>query len=201
MKTRFATLMLPLTALLLGGCSSLLPEAQPDPTRFYVLTASAPALAGTGDTVLGLRNVEVAAYLRSRSLIVRRGEHEVEFREFARWGEALDAGIARTLRENLLAADAIAQVAVVPFAMDQERDYDMTVRVLACEGEAGGAVRFRATWELWSVGAGAEVVERGHYEARGFTWDGRNEASLAAALSQAVAGLAAEITAALGSGR
>lgn len=196
MKTRFAALASLLLSLLVAGCS--LPSAQPDPTRYYVLTAPAAAAPATGDAVLGLRSVDTAAYLRTRALIVRQGENEVEFREYARWGEALDAGIARVLRENLLAADAIAQVAVVPFSLDQERHYDVTVRVLACEGAAGGAVRFRASWELWSTGAGAEVVERGHYEARGLTWDGRNEASLAAALSQAVAGLSAEITAAVG---
>ncbi len=196
MKTRFAALASLLLSMLVAGCS--LPSAQPDPTRYYLLTAPAVAAPATGDTVLGLRSVDTAAYLRTRALIVRQGEHEVEFREYARWGEALDAGIARVLRENLLASDAIAQVAVVPFALDQERDFDVTVRVLACEGEAGGAVRFRAGWELWSTGAGAEVLDRGHHEARGLTWDGRNEASLAAALSQAVAGLSADIIAAVG---
>lgn len=198
MKTLFATLALSLTALLLSGCSSILPEAQSDPTRYYVLTAPALVTPAAAETVLGLRNVEVAAYLRSRSVIVRKGENEVEFREFARWGEALDAGIARTLRESLMASGEVAQVAVVPFALDVERDYDLAVRVLACEGEAAGGVRFRATWELWSTGAGAEVTQRGDYTARSLTWDGRNEASLAAALSQAVAGLGAEIATVVG---
>jgi len=198
MKTLYATLTLSFTALMFGGCSSILPEAQSDPTRYYVLTAPAAAAEAAGGSVLGLRNVEVAAYLRSRSVIVRKGEHEVEFREFARWGEALEAGIARTLRESLITSDTVAEVAVVPFALDLERDHDLAVRVLACEGEAGGGVRFRATWELWSTGAGAEVLQRGVYEARGLTWDSRNEASLAAALSQAVAGLGAEIATAVG---
>jgi uncharacterized lipoprotein YmbA len=198
MKTCFATLTLSLTGLLLSGCSSLLPEAQPDPTRYYVLTAPGAATAATGDTVLGLRNVEVAAYLRSRSLIVRKGENEVEFREYARWGEALDAGLARTLREHLLTADTIAQVVVVPFPLELVRDYDVAVRVLACEGDRDGRVHFRAAWELWSVGAGADIVERGDYVASGVTWDGRTEASLAAGLSRAVAMLGAEISAAVG---
>jgi uncharacterized lipoprotein YmbA len=148
--------------------------------------------------VLGLRNVEVAAYLRSRSLIVRKGENEVEFREYARWGEALDAGLARTLREHLLTADTIAQVVVVPFPLELVRDYDVAVRVLACEGDRDGRVYFRAAWELWSVGAGADIVERGDYVASGVTWDGRTEASLAAGLSRAVAMLGAEISAAVG---
>jgi len=197
MKNHPVALVLVLTALLLGaGCS--LPQAQPDPTRFYVLTAPAAAPAAEADgAVLGLRNLEVAAYLRSRSLIVRKGENEVEFLEFARWGEALDAGLARVLRENLLAAGAAAQVVTVPFPLDQHRDFDVTVRVLACEGRADGAVLFRAAWELWSTGAGAEVVARGDYQPAGLTWDARTETSLVAGLSQAVAGLGAEITAAV----
>lgn len=197
MKNHPAALVFSLAALLLAaGCS--LPTAQPDPTRFYVLTGPAAAAPAADGAVLGLRAVEVAAYLRSRSLIVRQGEHEVEFREFARWGEALDAGLARVLREALLATGAAAQVVATPFPLDQHRDFDVNVRVLACEGGADGTVRFRASWELWSTGAGAAVMERGDYQPAGLTWDTRTEASLVAGLSQAVAGLGAEITAAVG---
>jgi uncharacterized lipoprotein YmbA len=198
MKTRFVALTLSLLALVLTGCSSLVPEAQTDPTRYYVLTAQPAGEAAAGKAVLGLRAVDTAAYLRSRSLVVRKGDNEVEFREFARWGEALDAGLARTLRENLLAADAVAQVAVVPFPLELVRDYDVSVRVLACEGDSDGTVRFRATWELWNTGAGADVQKRGDFTATGLTWDGRTEASLVAGLSRAVAQLTGEIATAIG---
>ncbi len=196
MKTR---LLVPFALALafLAGCS--LPQAQPDPTRYYVLAAApvAETVPAADEVVIGLRGVEVASYLRARALIVRQGANEVEFREYARWGEALDAGVARVLRENLRSAGA-TQVATMPFPLDLHRDYDVSVRVLAAEGGRDGAVHFRATWELWSTGAGAAVVARGEFAAAGLSWDGRAEAGLVAGLSQAVAGLSAEIATAVG---
>ena len=68
--------------------------------------------------------------------------------------------------------------------------------MLACEGQANGDVVFRAVWELTATNAGASS-RSGDFRAQGLRWDGKHEGSLAAALSQAVAGLAGEIAAAL----
>ena len=43
-------------------------------------------------------------------MIVRRGKNEIEFREFAQWGEPLDLGIGRVLREELVARGAASAV-------------------------------------------------------------------------------------------
>jgi uncharacterized lipoprotein YmbA len=148
--------------------------------------------------VVHLREIELASYLRTRPIIVRRGENEIEFREFALWGEPLDLGLARVLREELLARGAASDVVTSSIRRTQETEAanrDLFVRVLACEGGAGGSVAFRAVWELKSVGAKAEPVAQGDYRAGDLRWDGKSEASLAAQLSQAVAGLAGSIAA------
>lgn len=195
MKTRFLTLLLLVGSLVGAGCS-VIPPAGADPTRFYVLSA-APASATKSESgeglVLGLRSVDVAAYLRSRSLVVRQNGNEVQFRDFARWGEPLEAGLSRTLKEALIATGSVSQVASVPFSIDVERDLDLSVRVLACEGGADGSVYFRATWELVNTGAGAGLLASGDFTATGLTWDGQSEATLASALSEAVATLGKEI--------
>jgi len=182
--------------LLSAGCQ-ILPEAQSDPTRFYVLSSTAAGAASTaGAPVVQLRPVEVADYLRARTIVVRRGGNEIEFREFARWGEPLEAGIARVLREELLARGAGA---VLPSGARREpakANFDLSVRVLAAEGGANGAVAFRAGWELRASEAGT-IAARGDFRAAGVRWDGKNEAALAAGLSEAVGALAAEIAAAL----
>jgi len=76
-------------------------------------------------------------------------------------------------------------------------DFSVSVRVLSCEGSTNGTVMFRAIWELSTTGAKAALVSGGDYRPVDLRWDGKSEASLAAALSQAVAGLAAEIATAL----
>lgn len=191
-----ALLLVTLTGL--AGCK-ILPEPQSDPTRNFVLSTkpanAAPAVAANAPTI-HLRAVELANYLRTRAMVVRRGENEIEFREFAQWGEALDLGIARVLREELLARGRVLAVQVPGSraASGGGNEVDLRIRVLACEGAVDGAVAFRAAWELVRSGT---VAQRGDYRADNVRWQPTNEASLAAGLSEAVAGLATEISSAL----
>ena len=170
-------------ALLLSAGCTLLPEARPDPTRFYVLTgASSPVLAAGATTAVQLRPIEVAGYLRNRPMVVRRGVSEIEFREHARWGEPLEQGISRVLSAELRTRG----VNVVPAAAGVAA---LTLRVHACEGGADGAVLFRAGWEI----AGGAAPAAGEFSPRDLRWDGKSEGSLAAQLSAAVAALAEEL--------
>lgn len=180
-----------------AGCS--LPQATPDPTRFYVLsTPAVAASAGSKGPAVHLRPVELASYIKSKPMIVRRGDNEIEFREYARWGEPLELGIGRVLREELLARGAAGAVLASGLrAVGVDYDYELTVRVLACEGGADGQVFFRAAWELSTASATPKVVAQGDFRPADLRWDGKIEGSLAAQLSQAVAGLSGEIAEAL----
>ncbi|MCX6955804.1 MAG: ABC-type transport auxiliary lipoprotein family protein [Verrucomicrobia bacterium] len=183
--------------LLLGGCS-LLPQAQVDPTRFYVLSFTPPAapVAAPAEKppVIHLRPVELASYIKAKPIIVRRGNNEIEFREYARWGEPLEAGIGRVLREDLMARGAAAAVLGAGLrATETDYDYALIVRVLACEGGAGGTVNFRAIWIIASAGTTPKEVARGEVQPTDLHWDGKNEGVLAAELSRAVGLLAADI--------
>lgn len=207
MKTagnRFSSCPLPLlcgaVALLLAGCN-VIPPPSADPTRYYVLssatgTGSATAPA-TNALTLGLRNVDVAPYLRKGTLVVRTGENEVTFPNDARWGVPLEQDIARTLRESLNAAPAVGRVLVQPFPFEGKRDYDVHVQVLRCEGLAAkrgsATASFSAMIEISSTGEGATVVARKLFVAPAATWDGSDFAQLAARLSEAVSALSAEV--------
>ena len=192
---KVSTLQLSACALLLASCS--LPQAQPDPTRFYLLAMperAAPEAALKTASVC-LRPVELANYLKAKPMVVRRGTNEIEFREYARWGEPLELGVSRVLREALLERGA-ARVVLTSGLRASEADCpnELTVRMLACEGGADGAVLFHAVWEISTTGANPAIASRGDFRATGLKWDGKNESSLAAALSQAVVALGGEIT-------
>jgi uncharacterized protein len=197
----YLSLVLSAAALLVSvaGCSIPLPQAEGDPTRFYVLSTTGAPVAPVDDgPAIYLRQVEVANYLDARPLIIRKGDNEIEFREFARWGEPIHVGIGRVLREELLARGVGRVVAGPGFrAAGMSYDLELTVRVLACEGVADGAVNFRAVWQLSEPGDREQSGPRGEYQPRDLRWDGTSEASLAGQLSRAVAGLAAEIAGAL----
>ena len=176
-------------AVLLAGCN-ILPEPQGDLARFYVLEGAAPAAEAPAFR-LGLRRVEIPAYLKSKAMVVRTGNNELRYSDTARWAEPLEAGLSRALCGQLAAK---AAVSTYPFPAQQERDYDVTVQVFAAEGADDG-VRFSASFELVRVADG-QVVARRSYTAPAGAWRG-DHAQLAAQLSVAVAGLAGEILAAV----
>ena len=184
------------SGFLLSSCS-LVPQAQPDPTRFFVLSAmtsaSPPVRAGKAP-VVHLRPVELATYIKAKPIIVRRGEHEIEFREFARWGEPLELGIGRVLREDLVGRGAAGAVLAAGVrGTEGDPDFTLVVRVLACEGGANGAVYFRAVWELATTGSAPKVVARGDVQPGDLRWDGKSEAALVAQLSKAVGALTDDV--------
>jgi uncharacterized lipoprotein YmbA len=203
MKTRIsASILLPLSLALLAACN-VVPPPQSDATRYYLLSspslpASAPSSSGLR---LGLRSVDVAEYLRNRSIIVRQGANELVPDDYNRWAESLEAGISRVLRTSLVAAPNVGRVLAQPFPLDSDRDYDIAVTVLHCEGvrsgESRGASHFSALVEIISGGPNPTVLARLNFTAPDLPWNGRDYDELAARLSESVSGLARAIVAAL----
>ncbi len=189
------------TVALTAGCQ-LIPDPAPDPTRFFVLTGPGlPAATTTaqGTLRLGLRSVELPAYLRSRSLLTRNGRNELAYDDYARWAEPLDDGIARVLRARLAAAPTVERVYAHPFPFNRDRDFDVSVTVIRCEGvrETGNAAaRFAAVVEITRAATGT-VVSRQTFVTPDAAWDGQDHAALVAALSDAVGKLADAVTAQL----
>lgn len=193
----------PALALLIAGCN-VVPPPQSDLTRFYVLTGPAPAAGpATGRLRLGLKSVDVAAYLNTRDMVLRKGTNEIELQDYARWAEPLGAGIGRILQLQLASDPAVGRVYPQPFPFEAERDYDVAVSVIHCEGatESGlmgrSSARFSAAIEITRPGPAAQVIARKMFVAPGAEWDGRDYARLAALLSEDAAALAREIAAAL----
>lgn len=196
--------------LLSSGCS-FLPKPAPDPTRHYVLTGPAPAeinagLKQQGTLKVGLRAIQIAPYLDGKSMIVRRGENEIDYRDYARWAEPLATGINRMLVARLHLSDRVARVFPQPFPFDVTRDVDVSVSVLRCEGRVlpgGKAVAsFTCALEIVRAGEkpdarGGEVLLREVFEAPETPWTEGDYAALASALSAHVASLSDTILAAL----
>lgn len=193
--------------LLLSGCN-IIPAPTADSTRYYVLTGPMGSTSGeagaqpiTGALRLGLKNVELAPYLKKGSLVVRTGDNEVSFPNDARWAEPLEQEILHTLRAQLLATPTVGRVFTQPFSFDEKRDYDLSVRILRCEGVlAGGgkgSVQFAATVEITRSGPAGEIVARKRFVAPESSWDGKDFAKLASELSVAVGALGQEVVATL----
>lgn len=188
-------------ALLATGCN-IIPSPTADPTRYYVLSAPSAGAAGAqainGGLRIGLRNVELAPYLKKGSLVVRTGENELAFPPEARWAGPLEQEILHTLRLQLLASPSVGRVFLQPFPFEEPRDFDVSVRLLRAEGvlPAGGGsgvVRLVAMIEVTRIGALGEVVARRRFVAPEMAWDGQDFSQLASRLSAAVAALSDEV--------
>jgi len=191
MKRFVLSVFLPFVcALGLAGCN-LLPAPQADNTRYYVLESAPAPAAESGAVRLGLRRVEVPAYLKSKAIVSRAGNNELRYADTARWAEPLEAGIARILREQL---GSRAAVSTYPFPAQVERDFDVVVSVLAAEGRDDG-VHFTASFEIARANDSTVVVRR-TFSAPVTAWRG-DHGQLAAQLSVAAAALANEIAAAV----
>lgn len=190
------------TLLLLAttGCQ-IVPEATPDPTRFYVLEATAPdeqpAVRDAGIT-LGLHEIRLPIYLAdSRALAVSQPGHRISYRDFERWAEPLDEGIERVLRVALIASPEVARVVTLPFPVGVDRDYDLQVTMLHCEGYTDGdqhVIRLSLDYSLATPDG--ELVNHGVHHADALPWDG-SSSDLARQLSHALTASADDILAKL----
>ena len=190
-----------LAAAFLGGCGFLRPHD--DPTRFYVLTVPQVATERFADNKsrqlkIGLKPVELPAYLRSRSMVVRTGTNEIHFAEFDWWAEPLDQGISRVMKENLIASSKVASVTLNSHG-DTTLDCEVVIRILACEGvreeNGSGSIRFATMWEVQTVGTNSMATTRGGFTAGAVAWDGKTYAQLAERLSEAIAGASTSLAA------
>jgi uncharacterized lipoprotein YmbA len=189
---------------LLGGCN-VVPPAQDDPTRYFVLSdavspevVGAPAPAAQGGLRIGLRAVRVESYLKNRAMVVRTAANEVKFEEYHRWAEPVDAAIARVLRSRLVGSAGLAQVYTEPFPFDQARDFDVSIDVLRFEGAVsarGGksVASLKALIEVSTTGANARIVARKLFVAPEEDWDGKDFDQLAALLTADVSDLGQDV--------
>lgn len=203
MKTSFLpsraasrALFLAVTVLLAAaGCS--LPQAQVDPTRYYVLStpAAKPASGDGAHWRVALRTVQIPSFLRGKSMQVRSGTNEVIYADESRWAESLEAGVSRVLRESLEGREAITNVVS---SAGEEHDFDIVVSVLRCEGDrAAGVARFTAVIEIYSTAPGAPRIARDTFTTEVQGWNGQDYGQLAQKLSEAVEAFSNRIAALL----
>ena len=189
--------------LLTCGCALLSPRV--DPTRFYVLAMPrAEVVRDVGMGIrrwnLGLKPVEIPMYLRTKSMVVRRGANELQFAEFDRWAEPLDQGILRMMKEALGDASNVRGVTSNTHGEDS-LDYEVRIRILACEGVWGegdtSAIHFAASWEVRAVGTNSPAIQPGGYRGGKLAWDGEDYGQLAERLSEAMVGASRALAASL----
>ncbi|WP_460906889.1 PqiC family protein [Paraburkholderia jirisanensis] len=178
------------TALIaLGGCSS--PGA-----AFYTLSPDA-SLERTGAalpiTVL-VGPVTVPELLDRPQLVTRVSDNEVAVNEFARWGEPLKSGVARTLAANLELLLGAARVSVPGQAALVPETCRVRVDVVRFDALPGEAVTIDAQWVVRVPGKPSPIAGRSVVRE---PVSGAGDAPLVAAQSRALARVSRDIAAAI----
>lgn len=204
---RTAGLVLPLVLLTLIGCASLGRESTV--LEQYVLggAPSAEAAAASADPAgltLGVRRLDLAPYLATPAIVVRRGAHQIVVSEFHRWGEGPGEGITRALAGHLRSAPRVRAVDVAPWPGRSEHDYLIQLHVSRFEGLVSeapqateGEARMTAVWEILREQDGA-LLARGSTEFREGGWRVGDYAGLVMLLDRGVQTLARDLVACVG---
>jgi uncharacterized lipoprotein YmbA len=199
-STRTATLIVAVFLSTLAGCFSL--GRDTPPLEQYVLggiptTVDSPA-ERTGVT-LGVRRLDLASYLATPAIVVRRGSHRVVHSEFHRWSQDPGAGINRAVASYLAAAAPVRAVNVAPWPVRTQHDFLIQLHISRFEGvapeaptAAEGEAHVAADWEIIRPLDGA-VLARGVTDYRQRGWRVGDYAGLVSLLDTGLHSLAHEL--------
>jgi uncharacterized lipoprotein YmbA len=188
-----------------AGCFSL---ARPTPPlEEYVLGGGARAEAAarardTGGVSVGLRRLDLAPYLATTAIVVRRGSR-IETSGFRRWGEDPSAGIMRAVATALRAAPAVLSVDIAPWQVRAPHDFLVQLHITHLEGVVAdnpatteGAVHVMASWEIIRAQDGT-LVARGETDRRESGWRVGDYLGLVQRIDNGLTGLASDVAACL----
>ena len=170
-----------------AGCSTA-------PSRFYSLssTSTADGAPPTPATVM-VGPVTIPAAVDQPEFVVQVAANRVDVDEFNRWVAPLGDGIARAVAGDLVVLLGTPQVATQQLA-NFIPDYRVTIDVQQFESIQGNAAVLQAVWTVRKTSNGetrsGRTDAREHVQGQGFD-------ALAAAHSQAIARVSADIAAAI----
>lgn len=204
-----------LILVLLPGCFSL---GRTSPTlEQYVIggggtTQLAAPIAALDGVSVGIRRLDLADYLASPAIVVRRGGHEVLTSDFHRWGEDPADGINRAVARHLTGAASFRAVDVAPWPVRTPHDFLIQLHVTRFEGvvpaewsmtagttteSAIGAAHVRASWEIIRQ-TDETVLARGDTEHVEEGWTVGDYAALVALLDAGLAVVTRDVAVAMG---
>jgi uncharacterized lipoprotein YmbA len=164
-------------AFTLMGCFSL-SRKSPPVERYVVggmmLTQLDTLASDSGALSIGLRRLDLAPYLSTLAIVVRRADNEIITTGFHRWAEAPSTGLNRALSGYIANDASIVSVDVAPWPVRAEHDYIVQVHMMRLEGvepEGLGSAEAHmlATYEIIRPGDGS-ILARGVTDYRSRDW-------------------------------
>lgn len=140
-------------ALLLNGCLSVPSSLTP---RFYLLSSvnenqKIEKTDVAADLFIGVGPVKMPEYLDRPQIVTKDKEGVLKFAQFDRWGESLDLGLARLVRENLTTILPGAKFVLYPWNPTIAVKYQTVVEIVQLESKLDGDLFVVAQWLVIDV--------------------------------------------------
>ena len=188
-------LCIALTALMLAGCGAS------DHSRFYVLTEHpalvARATAAAPTTTIALGAINLPAALDRPQMARRLNSDEISYSEHDRWAGPLDDMLRRVLIADLEGRLPPGMI-LIDNNPTSPASLTIAVDVLRFDADAAGQVTLKARWQMLDRSGSLVGIPRDSMILK--PGSGRDAEAVAATMSGAVADLATQIAASLGSG-
>jgi len=193
----------------LSGCISI--PNSPTP-RFYALTpigenkvgadlVSARIPGAIGDRlkgmIIGIGPVKIPEYLDRPQIVTQDKEKMLHLAQFDRWGESLDLGLARLIRENLTAILPGTKLTLYPWNPLITVKYQVLVEVIQLDSQLDRDMFFVVQWTVIDVqNSKTMMIKRSEFR---LPIVSHNYVGLAQTLSTACSSLSDQIADALAS--
>src|ERR1035437_3968195 len=140
-------------ALLLSGCLSI--PNSPTP-RFYTLSPvnekqESKKINITPHVIIGVGPLKIPKYLDRPQIVTKTKEKMLQFAQFDRWGESLDLGLARLIREDLTVMIPGAKLTLYPWNPSIAVKYQVVVELVQMDSELDRDMFFVAQWMIIDV--------------------------------------------------
>jgi len=183
------------------GLTALVACGTSQPTKYYLLSASAPdraAVSAARELTVGVGPIILPPYLDRREMVSRTSNNELGVAIYDQWAEPLSENFSRVLSEDLgrrLATDRIIRLPVKRSLRNVlEMDYQVAIAVRSFEKMPDGNVVLTARWVIMDDDKNELVLRRSEYRQAPA---GDDYAAQAAAQSQALGRLGEEVAAAI----
>ena len=179
------------------SCSGLL-APQPDPSRYYLLSANpSPGVAGAGSESLsiGLGPIVFPPYLERPEVVTQVAPDRVEVSKIDRWAAPLDERFARVLSDDLAGQLSINRVLIYPWWNTVKIGYQVQIEIDRFNSVSRTEVEMSARWSI-SDGKSGKLLYSATTTLREPFEQGNTEAS-AEGLSKTVNRFAAQIAQAI----
>lgn len=137
-------------ALSLSGCMSI--PTSPTP-KFYMLSAInkdqvTKILKISPNVIIGIGPVKIPEYLNRPQIVTINKDKLLQFAQFDRWGESLDLGLARLVREDLVLMLPAAKLTLYPWNPNTAVKYQVTLEVVLLDSEIDKDMHFVVQWSI-----------------------------------------------------